>query len=813
MNFKFSLLLFLFVFLFSSFAFSQGKITGYVIDSKDNNPIKDASVKITLQTDSTVTTGANTDVSGLFIIDKLKAGTYKLSVSFIGYATFLKANIKIDEANNIIFLDTIKLKPDSYKTDEIKVESEAPLMELKDDKKIFNVEKMLSIKGGTALDVLKKVPMIDVDASDNVSLRGSRNAIILIDNKPMKFSSLRQLPADAIKNVEIITNPSAKYEAEGVTGIINIVLKEKNPDMTGYNGWVYGAFDNKARFYASLGVNIKINKWSFFVNLGGGAYKYSSSNNSKSSYSNPISFFESSGYGEGNSKYTFPSLGVEYEFSKNHSIGFDSYVSISKNENNNSSKSYNYNSIHNLSSYYTNDNIGNGDWKNYNGSLYYSGKLDNKGKDLNAELSYNVNKYKNTSNQNILNYDSLFIPLTLNGKSNQINTTDGNSSNARFQIDYTHPINDNYKFETGYKGILKMDDNDFHSDTVNFNNNTTVENLNATNHFKLTESVNALYTTLSRKIKDFRVKLGLRIEHTHTKGELITNNTIFTKDYFDLFPTVSISQKFGLKYEIQASYSRRITRPMIYRLNPFRNRYNYKFVYMGNPDLSPEFTDSFELTNSFYSGIGTITPMIFYRKSYNVISSFSYVEDTTTTINTYRNSAGAKAYGLDLILNSNVLKWWSLNSSFSFYKSQFEGSITNDYTSEEGFSWQGRVRSTFTLSDLFNIEIYYNYSGKKFTATGFNEPSSSLAVAISKDFFKKKMNINFRVDDLLKTTKWGSETNGLGVKYSYSGQWDSRAFNLTLSYNFGNTDQYYSKTKKTKKNENENQDQQNENGK
>lgn len=807
MKYKFTIFIFLFSILFYSIAFPQGKITGYVKDKKEGIPIEGAVVKIFLNSDSTVKKGTSTDSRGYFSIEKIKSGTYKLVISEIGYHLYNKTNVVIDEDNPVIFLDTIKLSQYTYTTEEITVESEAPVMELKDEKKVFNIEKILSTKGGTAIEVLKKIPMVDVDANDNVTLRGSTNARILVDNKPMKFASLRQIPADAIKTVEIITNPSAKYEAEGVTGIINIVMKAANPNMAGYNGFIYGSFSDKTRYYLTGGINLKVKKWSFFLNAGGGFFKYVTTFNSNVNYQNPVAFYESNSTGEGNNRYGFPSLGLEYEISKNHNIGFDAYTNFSWNNNNNFSKNNNFNGLHNLTSYYTNDVVGNGNWKNYSGSAYYNGKFK-KGSELNLELAYTGSKGDNTGSQNILNYDSL---LTYSNSSIQKNITDNKTDYYRLQMDFYSPLGKKTNFETGYKGTFNLNDNDFHSDTLNNITNGFVENVSVTNHFKLSDYINAVYTTLTQKIKNFRFKIGLRLEHTYSKGELITDNSSFTKNYLDLFPTLNISQKFGLSNEISASYSRRITRPMIYRLNPFVNKYNNKFIYQGNPELTPEFTDSFELTYSFTSNVASVTPMLFYRKSYDVISNYSYVIDTDVRVSTYRNSAGAQAYGLDLILNSNAFKWWNLNSTFSFYKSRFEGDITNDYSAEEGFSWQARIRSTFSFAKIFNIELYYNYIGKKISSNGFNDPSQSFDIVLNKMFFKNKFSISFRAQDIFNTSKYGGETNGTGVTSTYTSQWNIRSVTLNFSYNFGNTEKYYSKTKKTKQNENESQDSSNDN--
>ncbi len=784
---------------------SQGKIIGTIRDKKDFTPIQDASILLFKNDDSTKTSGTASDATGFFAFNNLEYGKYRIEISYIGYSSYKLKDLILDNNSPNVYLDTIKLFSGDFKTSEIVVKDEKPEIEFSDDKKVFNVEKMLTSRGGTAIDVLRKLPMVEVDAQDNISLRGSKNLLILIDNKPMKFSSLRQLPADVIKNVEIITNPSAKYEAEGVTGILNIILKKTDNKSTGYNGYLYSGIRSNESFNTGIGMNIKKNKWSFFLNGGLGDFKYKGDNSSNVNYTSPKSFFNSNTNSNGRSKYYFGGAGIEYEINKNHNIGIDSYLNSSKFNNTSNTTSNNFNDLHLLTSFYKNNYSGDGNWDNISASLYYNGKFGKIGKELSFDFTFSDAKNDNNGNQIIQYYDSLSAPVN-NTPSKQINITNGKNRNIKIQLDYTNPFNDKTKLETGYKGIFRVNDNDFRSDTLNYSINKFVINNDVTNHFKLSENINAIYSTFSHKIKNFRFKLGLRLEHTFAKGELITDTSDFTKNYIDLFPTLSISQKIGLAHEIQVSYSRRITRPMIYRLNPFVNRYNSKFIYMGNPELSPEYTDSYEASYMFVSNIINITPLAFYRYSKNVISNYSYLIDSNVTVSTYRNYSSGYSYGMDFIISSRAIKWWNINSTFSFYKSKYDANVTSDYSGEEGFSWKANVRSFFVIGNLFNLEIYYDYTGKKINANGFNEPSQSLDISINKSFFNKKLTIGVRGEDLFKTKKWGSETNGIGVKSNYSYSWDSRGIYLNINYNFGNTDKYYNKSKKTKQNENEKSD-------
>lgn len=784
---------------------NEYKIKGSVRDQKDFLPIKDASVLLFRNDDSLKIAGTGTDEKGQFEFIKLDLGQYKIEISYIGYSVKRIKNIILDEKNPVIRLDSIRLNTNQYKTDEIVVQDEKPLMEFNDDKKVFNVDKMMTSKGGTAIDVLKKLPMIDVDAQDNVTLRGSANVKILIDNKPMKFASLRQLPADAIKNVEIITNPSAKYESEGVTGIINIVMMENENKGIGYNGYLYSSYRDNQSYNSGLGFDLKKNRWTFFLNGGLGRYKYKNDNTGDITYFQPLSYYNSISNGNGDNKYYYGGFGAEYELAKDHNMGADFYYNKGNYGNTYNSKNYNYNDVHLLSSLYTNLYSGDGDNDNIYGSLYYNGKFDKTGKELNFDATYSKFKNKYSANQNIQYFDSLSLPVS-NIPSVQMNTNNDNNSNLRIQLDLTYPLNEKTKFETGYKGIIRASDNDFTSDTLNYINNAYVRNNDLTNHFKLTDYINALYATYSQKIKNFRFKLGLRLEHTLTDGSLITNGIIFSKNYLDVFPTVTLSRKFGMAHELQVSYSRRITRPGMYRLNPFVRKSNLIFINVGNPELEPEYSDSYELSYIFISNPINITPVGFYRRTTNVISNYSYIIDTNVTVTTYNNAGSGYSYGMDFIVSSRALKWWNINSTFSFYKIKYDAGLVNDYSGEEGFSWRANIRSFFTIGEIFNLEVYYNYNGKRINSSGFNQPSGSLDISINKNFFRKKLTIGIRGEDLFKTNKWGSETNGVGVKSVYNYNWDSRGVYLNINYNFGNSEDYYKKSRNTKQNENEKSD-------
>jgi len=350
------------------------------------------------------------------------------------------------------------------------------------------------------------------------------------------------------------------------------------------------------------------------------------------------------------------------------------------------------------------------------------------------------------------------------------------------------------------------------TDTLYYATNNYVNNERVSNHFKFNEYINALYAVFSSSIGTFSYKLGLRAEQTNANGDLVTSGEQFKKNYFDLFPSVNLTQKIGAAHQLSLSYSRRITRPSIWRLNPFVNKQNPRFLYVGNPELDPEYTDSYELSFMFFSNAITITPLAFFRQNHDVISNYSFLVDSSNvSVTTYRNAAGSKAYGMDLLLSTKAISWLNINGTVSLYNTKFDEEAITDYSAEEGFSWKANIRSTITLPDLFNIEMFYTYTGKKVNAQGTNVPTQNFDIGISKSFLNDALTISLKASDLFKTSAWGQDINADEYTSSVRNNWNSRQASLNLSYRFGNTKDYYQKKKKTKQNNNENNDQQDNN--
>ena len=481
----------------------------------------------------------------------------------------------------------------NYMTEEIVVETKKPFMEIRDDKKIFNVGDNPITEGKTAIELLQTLPLVSVDADDNVMLRGDRRIKILINGKENRmYSSLRQVPANMIEKVELITTPSAKYEAEGVSGVINIILKRSYSG--GYSGFLSLGTTTHKKYNGYGSLNIKLSKFSLFSRLGGGSYggDVSSESYNENFLFNP-SIITSSSTGKNSGNYLFGSLGAEYELSKSSILGFDGSLNGYKGDNNLTTTQNYYSKDSNSASLYYGDS--NYDGLRFNTSLYFNTKFDSTDHELNIDASYSRNNNDNTYDQERLTYTPF---RNIEDRKMLSNTFTG-------QIDYINPFGDAIRLEAGYKGTFDYNINELNVDSLNYSSGIYVPDIDRSQDFDFDYIINGFYTTLSKNFSPFTLKLGGRVEITKMS---IGDANKSTSDYTDIFPSASLTFKFGMAHSIQLSYARKISRPNSWQLNPFVRISNNQTISTGNPELSPEYTNVYELNFNFFAGDIYLSP-------------------------------------------------------------------------------------------------------------------------------------------------------------------------------------------------------------
>jgi len=779
-----------FLLLITSFlSFAQGrpqvskiKITGKVIEKVSKQTLEYATLTFTNAKSPKPIAGGITNPKGEFDIDIIP-GIYDIKIEFISFKPILIKNRNLSESTN---LGQIALEEDATQLNEVVVRAEKSSVEIKLDKKVYNVGQDMMVKGGTVSDVLDNVPSVSVDTEGNVSLRGSDNIRILIDGRPSYAvniaEALKQLPADAIDKVEVITNPSARYDAEGGSGLINIILKKgKNQ---GFNGTFIASTGIPEAYGLSANVNYKTEKLNYFTTLGynrrtneGGGKTNSEYFNENGSIKN---FLDEDRQTERIRDGFNGRAGIEWTLAPNtfwtNAINYENNTG----ENNDLINFKNYDASHIFTGATYRLNTGNSNNENVSYTSNLIKNFNDKGHKLTIDAS--ISK-ENDDSQSIITGSNNFNN-TLN---NQI------QKQAQIQADYVLPMGEGSQFEAGYKGSFGDLNNEFY---VLDDQGIRIENLSNTLVFK--ENINALYTQYGFKKNKFSYLFGLRWEDTNIQVNLLDNNDFNTKKYNNFFPSAFVSYEISDQSNITTSYSKRLSRPRGRFMNPAVNYASNVNIFQGNPDLDPS------LTNKFDFG---------YIKRWEKITfnTSAYFEDTKDVFSFVRSPNGDEVngipvilsrpinlgkeqkYGFEFSLNYNPFKKWRINSNFNFYNVKTTGE--NSYRDTNGLlivqnldnqanNWFARISSKLTLPYKIDWQLNATYNGGQRTAQGKSLSMFGMNTAFSKDVLKDKATIAFNISDIFNSRIMRYYTN-LDNLTSYSEmRFRKRQFNLSFTYRF-----------------------------
>ncbi len=776
-----------------------GIVTGSIIDKSSGAPVEGADVTINRVKDSSLVKGTATDASGKFIISDVPFGRYYLKANLVGYNLSVVSGITINPNSLSVTLDPIKLSTGTTTIDEIVVESEKSSIEFKPDKKVFNVGKDITNLGNTLIDLLKEIPSVTVDQDGNISLRGGEGVKILIDGRPFglegsnRNSILQQIPASSVESIELISNPSAKFEAEGSSGILNVIMKKNVSTNIGINGNISINIGNGDKYNGLTSVGLKNNKVNLFANYNYSLFNFVPSGfNDRTNYISNTEFnLTNSGNSRNNSHLV--KTGMDYFINKLNAIGFSLTYQNSKTTGLDFSSVKETDFSNNLIADYSSSQNSNNKSNTFDLNLNYKMNFKSPSRNLTSDFTYSRNN-ENNEDFNLYSYTFPVIPNPQNTKTLQDEKNDDFSG----QIDYVHPFNKDIKLETGFKSGYKRRDTDYNLSNFDYSSNNYVSDFGQSNRFVYNENVQGLYGIYTQQLGSFGYSVGLRAELTYTKGELKNNGQTFDKNYFDVFPSASISQKISSKNEIQLSYTRRINRPRPRQLNPFLSVRGANNFFIGNPDLIPEYTDSYELSYIHFLPFLTITPTIFYRQTKDEIARTRTLKDSTSTVVTFVNYGKTKSYGGELLANINPVKFWSLNGTFSYYRREVDATNISSNFSNNGSVWSARFLSTLMLPMDFSLGISYFYSGKRIVAQGYFEPFQSLDASLKKDFFDKKLSLTLKVSDIMDNLAFKGVFNDVTFSETLKRKRDSRTFFLNITYNFGERDKKQQDRRKNK---------------
>lgn len=780
----------------------MGKISGQLVDAQTGQVIEYGNVVVLRYADSSMVDGTVSGKDGNFIIQGISFGKYFLKASYIGYSTKTLDSLKINPRTMDLDLGKILLEESSIELGNVVVTGDKQMIINNLDKKVINVDKDLTSTGGTAIDVVQNIPSVNVDIDGNVSFRGNQNLTILIDGKPSALLGLSNsdilasLPASSIESVELVTNPSARYDPDGTAGILNFILKKKLDG--GVNGNISLTAGTRDKYNGSINLNYKLPGFNFFTSYDtrlsrtendGNSFRTSTLNNSTSFLSqinNGLFDFGSNNFTAGLDYMPndFSTFTFSYRFRK---FGFDS---------DNLVKNTNLNSLNEISNYFERSSVADRNMRSNNFTLSYKKTFEIKGQELTSDIIYGDNKMDRNEDIVQTNFNLDLTPSTdpallQKGLSNNTN------KQWTIQSNYVNPIEGFGRIETGFKTSLK--DLNSLNDYQNFDYNTSswIANPLRKTDFDYKEQLYAVYGIYSNIIGSFQFQIGLRAEQANVDGFEAVSTTSFNKNYFALYPTVHLVQPLPDDQEIQLSYSRRVERPNNRELNPFVDRSDSLNIQYGNPELNPEFINSIELGYSKFFGKTSLTSSVFYKITNDAISNFTILNEDGVTETTWRNLAKNSSYGIELTASHPLFDWLRLNGSFSYFNTKFEGQnlSTNDY------SWLGKLNTTFMFSKDFNIQVNANYNSPIVTVQGKIKEMFSTDFAVKKDFMDGQLSVTFRVSDIFNTRKMNSETFGTNFFTTSYRKRESRVAYLGISYRLSPGNGNKEKDKRTQQNE------------
>jgi outer membrane receptor protein involved in Fe transport len=777
---------------------TPAQLNGKILDEQQKK-VEGATVTLLDSKDSSLVKTTLSEVTGDFHFENIKSGSYLVAATAIGYKKAFSSLFSIDANGKTVTLQPVKLTAESKTLGEVTVTAQKPFIERKADRLIVNVEGSTVSVGNTALEVLQKAPGVSVDKDDNISMNGKNGVLIMLDGKPTYMSNadlanmLRSMQSNQIESIELITNPSSRYDAAGNAGIINIKTK-RNKNM-GFNGSLTAGtgYGRTSKYNAGANLNFRQGKFNVYGN-----YNYGNNGNKNTFTLDRIvnnngaitRFNQDNGWDARRANNSYKA-GIDFFASKKTTIGFlvNGYNNSVKELSNSGTLILDQSFVPGSSINVTGKNK-----QSYvNNAFNFNTKtsFDSTGRELSFDADYSKYKGKldefrdnfyiqsDGTAQKATKFIHNFAPADIDVKS--------------AKLDYTHPINKTLKIELGWKSSWVTTDNNLQFDTLR--NNLWISDAGRTNHFIYKENINAGYVNLNKQFKSTTIQFGLRTEHTNSKGNSITQNNVVEQDYIKFFPSASISQKLGKDHQLGLNYSRRIDRPSYDNLNPFVYILDDYTYVQGNPYLNPQYTNSTELSYTFK---GSYTASLSYSKTKNVMTEITEQNNQTNiTYAQQRNLNNQTVYSLNIYAPIPFRKWWNMNNNIQVFNLGFKSELFGSTLDVNQTVFQLNTDNQFTINKTTGAEISFWYMTPLKYGIFEIKNTPALNVGIKRSFMDSKMNLKLNLNDVFNTRRNIGSTNYANMNFIFSNKWESRVANLSLTYRFGNSNVKGERERKT----------------
>ena len=769
-------------------------VSGKIIEIETNLPLEYATITFFSKVENKMKGGGITDPDGNFSIS-IPQGTYDVSVEYFSFENITKLNVNFNQDTN---LGTLKMNSDLQALDAVDIIAEKTTVEIKLDKKIYNVGRDLTVRGGSVSDVLDNVPSVSVDIEGNVALRGNGNVRILINGKPSGLvglnstDALRQLPADAIEKVEIITSPSARYDAEGTAGILNIILRRSK--ILGLNGAIIINSGYPNQLGASGNINYRTGDINVFNNSGYSYRKSPGSSGVETEFFNTE--YDEDGILIQDSPNTFRNEYRTFERIRkgfNSNTGVEWYITPTTSlttaflasKSNNSNESFNRAETLDLTGAVISE------------SVRYDPETE---LDQTTQFSVNFDKQFHGNSEHRLTFD--FQLENSSEDEGSIIYNDGIAAERvrtiedqkRFliQSDFTLPINDKTRFEVGYNGRFSTNNTAYSLEFAE--DDSFILDTNISNVLVYKENVNAVYTQYGSKVKDkFSFLLGLRMEATNITISQLSSNEYSNSNYIGLFPTVNLGYEFSENQNLTIGYNRRISRPRSRFLNPFPSRSSATNLFQGNPNINPSYSNGVDIGYLNTLEKITLNTSLYYNHATDV---FTYISEDTgdevvingESVPVIRrgpiNLAEDDRLGFEFTLTYRPSKKWNMNANFNLYRSAVKGNYKGLSYDSENLGWFVRLNNKYTLPKNIEWQTRLSYSGPTVDAINRREGIFSSNMAFSKDLFKEKASITLNINDLFNTQRRNLESTTPTFYSDGYYRWRVRSYSLSFTYRF-----------------------------
>ncbi|MCR5444701.1 MAG: TonB-dependent receptor [Bacteroidales bacterium] len=780
----------------------QGTVRGRVVDARTGENIEYATVALLSTKDSSLKGGTVTESNGAFRLEA-QYGRYLLRITFVGYEPqYYKSAVNLTAEHPTVNLGKVAINPQATLMEAVEVVAERSMVEYQLDKRVVNVDKNIVAGGGTATDVLEQVPSVAIDNDGNVTLRGSSNVKVLVNGRPSELLAsdlstlLEQIPASTVENVEVITNPSAKYDPEGMSGIINIKLKDRTAGALGLNGVVnvnvgapvpFMVPDSLPGFIPTAMGNISLNytteRYNIFFNADAGLRQRGNTAHSDIEYldntQTPITHNSIDQYSLNPNRMSSIKIGGEYYFNDKNSLLLSYQLRGGSRERN--SNIYATDLLFNDSLRYHQTSGSNNTNTNHSFNLLYTRKFDRKDEELTFDATFSTRQVQGEGTQEQIyadmaaNYDHYYRRRSV---------TENHHQALNLKLNYLRPFDNGWRLETGYEGRMDWPDQRADYYRTVFNNTGGAydyygyyDSLSST-HFNYRQHVHAVYATFGGNLtEELSLQAGLRGEYASIYGlDLYHPGTdTIDKPYLQLYPTLHLSYKITDMQSAQLSYSRRVRRPHMWDLNPYMDIREDNQMSFGNPNLDPEYTNAFELSYNLGIKKVNIFTSLYYRQTNNMITHYGFTwcadsvaryawwEPYNSQYDGYRASTSLNLstgynYGMEFIFDWQIFAWWKVNISVNLYQSYIEGTELLHNQSASSFQASGKFSSYMTLPNDWTLQLSGQYWAPWLDLQTQMEPSYWADLAVKKDVFQKRGTINLRISDVFCTGGWGHTT-------------------------------------------------------